>query len=211
MKRFFQALFGRGGARPDAPDALPAPDADGDHPHFFGDLRIHEALRAAGVGGGYVIEDAWTVLDDLDGRQLLAFDEAMRTSMPSLGATDDRVLIDTAHAMASPAQGTAYAFATACSRNEYIRQQALLDLTQARSRLGLAAGLIRTQDPVAVVRDAAGEVISAQLWNPSMDDVRSLRGLYELVRVRDAGASADWAALFADASRRAGADSANAP
>jgi hypothetical protein len=201
MKRFFQTLFGRPQGGDAVPDALPAPDADGDHPHFFGDLRIHEALRAASIDGAYVIEDAWTVLGELDGRQLLAFDEAMRTSMPSLGATDDRVLIDSARGMESAAQGTAYAFAAACSRNEYIRQQALLDLSQARSRLGLAAGLIRTQDPVAVIRDAAGEVVSAQLWEPSFEDVRGLRDLHGLMR--KPGVPGDWDAQFADVLLRA--------
>ena len=196
MRRFLQSLFGRAPADADAPDALPAPDADGDHPHFFGDLRIHEALRAAGIGGAYVIEDAWTVLDGLDGPQLLAFDEAMRTSMPSLGATDDRVLIDTAQAMASKPQGTAYAFAAACSRNQYIRQQALLDLSQARSRLGLAAGLIRTQDAVAVVRDVAGELVLAQLWDASADDVRSLQDLHARVTQSVAPVPADWDVRF---------------
>jgi hypothetical protein len=207
MKRFFQSLFGRPQGGGDGPDALPAPDADGDHPHFFGDLRIHEALRAAGIGGDYVIEDAWTVLGELDDHQLLAFDGAMRTSMPSLGATDDRVLIDSARGMPSAAQGIAYAFAAACSRNEYIRQQALLDLSQARSRLGLAAGLIRTQDPVAVVRDAAAEVVSAQLWEASCDDVRSLRELHD--RVRPPGAPADWTARFDEVIAHADAGAAN--
>ena len=192
MMRFLQVWLGRLRGEGGPPDDGQAPDADGDHPHFFGDLRIHEALRAAGIPGSYTIESAWETLGYLDGAQLLAVDQAVRTSMPQLGATDDRMLFELADAVESDDQAAAYRFAAACSSNVYIRQQAVLDLSKTRTRLGLAAGLIRARDPVPVLREAAADLVLAQLWDASAVDALSLQDLHEHLQQREGVARGDW-------------------
>jgi hypothetical protein len=105
--------------------------------------------------GDLTFDSAIVSLPSLKTEQLLAFDRAMRhrwrfhSDIPIQGRPPSVTPLD------DPIEGTAHLFTAACHGNGFIRERALLAFEYYLGRLALVAALIRCDDWVPAVQQAA--------------------------------------------------------
>jgi hypothetical protein len=116
--------------------------------------------------------DAIEALRAVRGRTLLALDETLRRA-PPYGEQD----------APEEAVADAYLFVAACNGDGFMRQKALIAFRRFPSRLAFAAGLIRSTDWVAAVRDAGISLVNVVLPRLAPSDV--VHSLELVVRLTD--------------------------
>ena len=116
--------------------------------------------------------DGIKALRTVSGRALLALDEALRRA-PPYGEPDEP----------EEAVADAYLFVAACDGDGFMRQKALIAFRRFPSRLAFAAGLIRSTDWVAEVRDAGISLVDVVLPRLAASDV--VHSLELVVRLTD--------------------------
>lgn len=178
------------------PGTLPAPVPPDEALRKHADWRVAEALGPAEVRRPENQATAWQHIERLDGRQLLDFDSEVRLNSWTDGTSRDLDLLAFAATDSLKERATAYRFTAACSRDGYVRQQALRDLRGDSSRLALAAGLIRSRDWVPEVRAEAAGLILEELWSPSGELVFGVFDLYLMLQRQSRGDWGGWQDLF---------------
>lgn len=153
-------------------------------------MRIANALAGARLAT-FDAATAWRTLNTLDGRQLLQVESAFREFSWEFSPGSKGRTLAAAETATEPDRAAAYRFAAACSADGFERQAALEAIGVQPHRLDLAVALIRAQDWVPQVRDAARGARLEILWSPVTDLVFETFDLTVLLRARGRGGATD--------------------